>query len=57
MIKVRNHLCDAGASVSSKICADIIQDEMNGIDISGKIFTSIEGLSADIRRAAAVRQK
>ena len=48
------HLCDYGASNASKICAELIRDELNGIDTEDLFYDSMEELTADITRIVAV---
>ena len=49
-----DHLCEAGASAASEICAELIRDELDGKDISGRFYGSVDELAADIRRVVAV---
>ena len=48
------HLCADGASIASRICAEIIRDELNGIDTSDRFYVSMDELAADIKRLVAV---
>ncbi len=48
------HLCEEGAAVASRICAEIIRDELNGIDTSDRFYASMDELAADIKRLVAV---
>lgn len=48
------HLCADGAAIASRICAEIIRDELNGIDTSDRFYASMDELAADIKRLVAV---
>ena len=48
------HCCDEGADLVSKICAEIIRDEMKGLDTGDRFYSSMEQLSEDITRVVAV---
>ena len=48
------HLCSDGAAIASRICAEIIRDELNGIDTSDRFYASMDELAADIKRLVAV---
>ncbi|MBQ6517505.1 MAG: hypothetical protein IJI14_02225 [Anaerolineaceae bacterium] len=48
------HLCETGAAIASRICAEIIRDELNGIDTGSRFYRSMDELSSDIKRVVAV---
>ena len=48
-----SHLCRSGAETSSHLYAEIIRDELAGIDTSGRFYASVDELTADIKRVVA----
>ena len=48
------HLCEAGAKIASRICAELIRDELNEIDTNDLFYESMDDLSSDIKRVVAV---
>ena len=48
-----NHLCEPGAARASEISAELIRDELAGIDISDRFYSSMDELAADISRVVA----
>ncbi len=47
------HLCEPGAAAASHIYAGIIRDELAGIDTSGRFYSSMDEMKADISRIVA----
>lgn len=48
------HLCETGAENASRICAGLIRDVLNGIDISDSFYDSYDAFAADLSRIASV---
>ena len=48
------HLCESGATAASHIYAEIIQDELDGIDTKDRFYHSIDEMLSDISRIVAV---